>query len=220
MAILSMQEITKSLLPARSDLHIIRKVWHMAVGSLFLYMYCLGNAPAKTWGWFALTIAVLGFAADFLRLRSEKMNQMAVRFFGPFLRESERKDYSGLPFYALGCGLSLFLYNEQIAILSILFLVFSDPISSYFGVKYGKTKLLPNKSLQGSTAGFCTCYLITLIFGIVNAQVSVNLLGFALMAGLVGAISELMSVFVDDNLTIPVISGFGLTFLNMFFQIF
>lgn len=220
MAILSIQEMTKSLLPARSDLHLIRKVWHMSVGSLFLYIYCLGTTPAQTWGWIALTIAALGFTADFLRLRSEKMNQMAVRFFGPFLRESERKDYSGLPFYALGCGLSLFLYSEPIAILSILFLVFSDPISSYFGVKYGKTKMLPNKSLQGSTAGFCTCYLITLVFGIVNAQVSVNLLGFALMAGLVGAISELMSVFVDDNLTIPVISGFGLTFLNLFFQIF
>lgn len=220
MAILSIHEITKSLLPARSDLHLIRKVWHMSMGSLFLYMYYLGNTPARTWGVIALTIAALGFLADFLRLRSEKMNEIAVRFFGPFLRESERKDYSGLPFYALGCGLSLFLYSEQIAILSILFLVFADPISSYFGVKYGKTKILPNKSLQGSTAGFCVCYLITLIFGIMNAPVSVNLLGFALLAGLVGAISELMSVFVDDNLTIPVISGFGLTFLNLFFQIF
>jgi dolichol kinase len=47
-----------------------------------------------------------------------------------------------------------------------------------------------------------------------------NLLTFSLVAGLIGAVSELCSQFVDDNLCIPVLSGLGLTILNYFIQVF
>lgn len=216
----NIQVLAKSFLPARSDLHIARKLWHMGVGSLFLYIYFLGAWSQQTWAILALSIAVIGFSADFIRLRSKKTNELWVKLFGTFLRESEREAYSGLPFYALGCGLSLLLFRAPFAELSVIFLVFSDPISSYFGIRFGKTKILPNKSLQGAAAGFCTCYLATLVYGILTTQVSVNLLGYALIAGFIGSVSELLSVFVDDNLTIPVVSGAGLTFLNLFFNVF
>lgn len=219
MAIFTLENLKESLLPARTDMHLLRKIWHMATGSIAITLFMLSGQDAKTWGWVALAVSFAGFTADFIRLRFPKANELAIKFMGPFMRESERNDYSGLPFYAMGCGLALLLFSPHIALLSILFLVFSDPISSYFGVKYGKEKILPGKSLQGTAAGFCTCYLIALIYGICNAEISFSLLLFALLAGLVGAISELFSVLVDDNLTIPVLSGLGLTFLNMFFQI-
>ena len=139
---------------------------------------------------------------------------------GPFMRESERNGLSGFPFYALGAGLSLYFYSEKIAILSVLFLVFSDPISSFFGVLLGREKILPNKSLQGSLAGFITCYLVTLFYLNAYGENTVQALAFALFAGLVGSLSELLSIFVDDNLTIPVCSGFGLMILNEVFVIF
>jgi diacylglycerol kinase (CTP) len=219
MAFFTIENLKESLLPARTDMHLLRKIWHMSTGSIAITLFLLSGQDQKAWGWAALIFALVGFSVDFLRLRYPKANELAIKFMGIFMRENERNDYSGLPFYALGCGISLLLFQSHIAILSIMFLVFSDPISSYFGVKYGKEKLLPNKSLQGTTAGFCTCYLITLIYGISLGHVSFDLLLFALLAGLVGAISELFSVLVDDNLTIPVISGFGLTGLNLLFQI-
>ena len=136
------------------------------------------------------------------------------------MRESERNGFSGLPYYALGVSLSLLLYEEKIAILSILFLVFSDPISSFFGILLGRDKILPNKSLQGAIAGFVTCYLTTLFYLRYYDYESLNALSFAIIAGLIGTISELMSVLIDDNLTIPVFSGLGLTILNKLFLIF
>ncbi|MFZ4714743.1 MAG: diacylglycerol/polyprenol kinase family protein [Bacteriovoracaceae bacterium] len=219
MAIFTLENLKVSLLPSRTDMHLLRKIWHMATGSVAVALFFLSGQDQQTWGWVALGLAFLGFSADFIRLRYPKANEFAIKFMGIFMRESERNDYSGLPFYSLGCGLALLLYSSNIAVISVLFLVFSDPISSYFGVKYGKEKILPNKSLQGTTAGFCTCYLITLVYGICLGNVSFDLLLFALLAGAVGAISELFSVMVDDNLTIPVVSGLGLTGLNMFFHI-
>ena len=96
-----------------------------------------------------------------------------------------------------------------------MFLVFSDPISSYFGIRFGKDKILPNKSLQGSVAGFSVCYLATLLYTLGSSASAANIFIFAVIAGVIGSVSELVSAFnVDDNLTIPVLSGIGLTILN------
>ena len=88
------------------------------------------------------------------------------------------------------------------------------------GIIYGKDKILPNKSIQGSMAGYMVCYFLTLGFGYYHAGPSLELVLFALIAGMIGSFSELLSIFVDDNLTIPVISGVGLTALNMVIPLF
>ena len=120
----------------------------------------------------------------------------------------------------LGVSLALFLFPQKIGVLAVIFLVFSDPISSYFGILYGKDKILPNKSLQGTVAGYLTCYSVTLVYALFYVEPSVEVLVFAMFGGLIGAISELLSELVDDNLTIPVVSGLGLTALNLFIPLF
>ena len=208
------------ILANRSDIHIIRKIWHMGMGLTALYIYTLLPYSTKEWGLAASVIAAVGLIVDLLRLKNSKFNDLMMKAGGIFYRKSEYNSLSGLPFYALGCGMSLYFFEEKIALLSVLFLVFADPISSYFGVRYGKDKILPNKSLQGTMAGFCVCYILALVWGLYHSGSSLNLLGFSLLAGAVGAISELLSVFIDDNLTIPVVSGLGLTLLNLLFHIF
>ena len=98
-----------------------------------------------------------------------------------------------------------------------MFLVFADPISSFFGILYGTKKILPNKSLQGSIAGFTTCYIVSYIYVLNFSDNGLDVFGFCLLAGVAGAISELLSVFIDDNFTIPLFSGLALTFLNSLF---
>jgi diacylglycerol kinase (CTP) len=88
------------------------------------------------------------------------------------------------------------------------------------GIKYGEDKIFENKSLQGTVTCFAVCYVLTLAAGLYIGNGSVELLTFALLAGMMGAVSELMSVWVDDNFSIPVVSGLGLTLLNFGFQIF
>ncbi len=203
----------------RSDLHLPRKIWHMGMGSLCLVFY-YSFVERESLALLAFVVAVLGFVWDILRIKNRKVNEIAFKIGGPLYRDSEKSGISGLPYYALGISLSLFFYKENIALLSIWFLVFSDPISSLFGILFGKDKVLPNKSIQGSAAGFCTCYLITLFYCLKISGVTENLVLFSLIAGLIGSISELLSAFkVDDNLTIPVVSGLGLSVLNHFFQV-
>lgn len=210
---------TKSL-SARSDLHILRKLCHIFFGVTSIGIYFLSGIDIVIWGWTAVAIACFGFSVDLVRLNSPKVNRLIVKFLGPFMRESERDGFNGTPFYALGMGLCIVFYQEDIAIISILFLVFADPIASFVGVYMGKDKILPNKSLQGTIAAFFVCYLIAMLYLQNLAQPNINMLIFGILAGVVGAISELASAFnIDDNLTIPLISGGGLSVLNYIFQV-
>lgn len=209
------------VLHKRSDLHLLRKLWHITTGSLGLFLFTRSPADQQFWAFVVLGIALAGFIMDITRARFPLLNRTVIKVAGPLMRRSEKDGMSGLPFYALGVSLSLFFYSRDIAILSVMFLVFSDPLSSFFGVLYGKDKIMPNKSLQGAVAGFFTCYLITLFYTMNHVALGNHILVFAVIAGLIGALSELVSAFnIDDNLTIPVLSGLGMTVLNHFVTVF
>ena len=211
----------ESVLHKRSDLHILRKVWHILTGSFGLFIFISSSLSQRFWAFAVLGIAISGFLIDFVRNKVPLINRMVIRIIGPLMRRSERDGVSGLPFYALGISLSLFFFSRDIAIVSTMFLVISDPLSSFFGVLYGKDKILPNKSLQGAVAGFFTCYLITLFYAMNTTTLGSHLLVFSIVAGVIGAASELVSAFnIDDNLTIPVLSGLGLTLLNYYVTVF
>jgi diacylglycerol kinase (CTP) len=209
------------VLHKRSDLHLLRKLWHITTGSIGLLFFTRSPQDQQFWGFIVLAIALSGFVIDITRARFPMINHVVIKVMGPLMRRSEKEGMSGLPFYALGVSISLFSYQRDIAILSVMFLVFSDPLSSFFGVLYGKDKILPNKSLQGAVAGFFVCYLITLFYTMNHVTLGNHILIFAVLAGFIGALSELVSAFnVDDNLTIPVLSGLGMTVLNHFVNVF
>lgn len=203
----------------RSELHLVRKFWHIGTGLLGLSLYFNFQLEPRFTAKVLLTVSLLAFIIETVRMRNERVNDVILKIMGPFMRESERNSYSGFAFYALGVSLSMFFYQESVAILSIIFLIFADPISSLFGVLYGKDQILPNKSLQGTLAGFTTCYLLTFIYSLSHTAPDAKVIGFAFIGGLVGAFSELLSIYADDNLTIPLVSGAGLSLANIVLQI-
>jgi dolichol kinase len=187
---------------------------------LGLLAYKKSGFTTETTAFILLALAISAFLFEFARLRNEKINQYALLLMKPVMRESEKNSVSGLPFYALGVSLALFFFPEKIAILAILFLIFADPIASFFGILYGKDKILPNKSLQGTIAAFSVCYIATLVYGLIYVGPSMNLLLFAIAGGIIGSVSEMCSQFIDDNLCIPVVSGLGLFLINFLLPIF
>jgi dolichol kinase len=208
------------IFPQRNDLHLLRKIWHVSVGLIVIIVYYSTPYSSKDWAELNLFIALTAFAGEWVRLRVPKINYYVTSLMGPFMRESERNDYSGFPYYALGCSLSMFFFEEKIALLSILFLIFADPICSLIGVLYGKNKLIGQKSFQGAIAGFIVCTIVAMVYGIIFKGYSSNLLIFSVLSGFIGATAELCSVWIDDNLTIPVVSGFGMTILNVLYHVY
>ena len=202
----------------RSDVHLARKIWHMAgVFCLFL-----------VWALFSYEMSILIFSVlwlmfvpgDILRLQNKNVNQTLTRLFKPIMRESELHRLAGTSYLLTGTILLALIFEPHVVSLSLLFLSFADPIASFVGIKYGKDKLFNNKSLQGFMAAFVVCFVVTSIYlYIVNTEK--YLLVLSLCAGLIGAVSELIPVWkLDDNLTMPLFSSFGLTLLFTFFNVF
>lgn len=214
------QKPSKLTWSLRNELHLLRKLWHMGTGLLGLYIFFKLGIPARKMAIILFGIGVFGLCVDLIRINVPALQNKMNIFFRYLMRDSERNSITGFPYYALGTSCSLFFFETKIAILSILYLVFADPISSLIGVLYGKDKILPNKSVQGSVAGFLVCYILTLIYGMAYGASGLDLLIFSIMGGIIGSLSELLSYKIDDNLVIPVASGLGLTLLNFFVPLF
>lgn len=203
------------MLLKRSDLHLARKLWHILTGLTGMGFYFYVDLPSEDVGLALLGFGIFAFFFDLLRLKVNSLNEVMIKVMGPFMREGERSSLSGLPFYALGVGGSLFFFREPFAIISIFFLVFSDPVSSGFGIAFGKQKIWGRKSFEGAVAGFICCFLIVMTYGLMYFPVNINLFAFSLLAALAGCIAELVSTKIDDNLTIPLISGGAMTIVNL-----
>lgn len=208
-----------SELPSRSTLHLARKFWHIGTGLLGLAIVEIFSLTQTQAAFILLAVAIVSLATDLIRMKNDAVNEIVLKLMGPFMRKSEVHSLSGVPFFAFGTSMTLFFFSRDIAFLSVLFLIFADPIASLIGILYGKDKFLPNKSIQGSAAGFMTCFIITLSYAGITLGLQTEVFLFAIMAGMIGSVSEMASVVVDDNLTIPLISGAGLTVLNYFLPI-
>jgi dolichol kinase len=123
------------------------------------------------------------------------------------MRDTEVSQLTGIPFYMASCLFAFLIFPHHVAVLSILYLAFGDPSSSFFGVLYGRNKIFPNKSLQGTLGGFCVCFVVTVAYLGWQGQAGDRLLLMALLGGFAGCVAELLPLNVDDNFAIPVVSG-------------
>ncbi len=208
--------VVPARLHIRNDLHIARKVWHMVTGLIIVLCYMAGiQQPAA--------IVILGavlcldLIVESSRLRSSIFNDKILKFMGPIMRTHEIKQMSTVPHYLCSAILAIAIFPKPVAILSILFLAFGDPLASFFGILYGSKgpRFSNGKTLIGTLAGVVTCSLLTFMYLCSSAPSDGTLLVLTLVGGLAGGMAELLPFDIDDNFTIPMISGFALWFAFM-----
>ncbi|MBC7421656.1 MAG: hypothetical protein H7328_13085 [Bdellovibrio sp.] len=207
--------VTHSGFKNRSDLHVARKVWHMAgVFAIFTGWIFLPY-------WLAMTILgllwVMFVPVDIIRQNNKLVNKNLTQMFRPIMRSSELNRLAGTTYLLTGVILIALIFNRGIVSISLLFLAFADPLASYIGIKYGKDKIFGHKSVQGFMAAFVVCATVCYFFLSYN-HITQHLIIASLLAGMVGAVSELIPLAkLDDNFTMPVLSSVGLSILFYFF---
>jgi dolichol kinase len=182
------------------------------MGMLIVFIYLFSGMSVGS------AVMILGSALgldliiETARLRIPAFNEQVVRYWGPFMRSCEISKMSGVPYYILASLLALAIFPKPVGVLSVLFLAIGDPIASLVGILYGKNsiRVAEGKSLVGTLAGVAACALTTLIF-LKAYPVPVTdgaWIGLSLVGGLAGGTAELAPFDMDDNFTIPMISGF------------
>lgn len=164
---------------------------------------------------------IVFIGGDFLRQKYPSLNDFVVHVFGPIMRQNEANRLAGTSFLIVGVTLVVAFFPRDIVSLTLLFLCFADPLASYVGIRFGKEKILGNKTIQGFLAAFVTCMACAYFFMSWKDYPSDRLLIFSLFAGLVGSLAELIPIAnLDDNLTLPIVSASGLWVLFYFFGFF
>ncbi len=199
-----MEEIN---LHQRSDLHLLRKTFHICFGIALLYPLWYEQKSREWMAAFLGTLLALVMSIEYMRSHWKEVNQWMVRIMGPVMRESEVTAISGIPFYLGSFLFSVLVFPEHITIIAMLHLIFGDPSSSFFGVLWGRDKLFPHKSLQGALGGFAVCTTTTALYLHIAQIGDGKIVILSIIGGLAGAIAELLPLNIDDNFSIPVVSG-------------
>ena len=181
--------------------HIGRKLYHLAGGlGLLSVYYILGRERALL---FYAALFTIVLAIDGARLLVPAWNRFVFTRFGAFIRKSEEHTLTGTGPYVLGVGLSLYAYSPEAATAAICFLAFGDVSATAIGERYGRTKV-GEKSLEGTAAFIAAATLsgFLLLFMGIHLPAWIMVLGVLAAAGV-----ELLTLPVNDNLVIPLVSG-------------
>lgn len=197
--------LRSSELPAPSfrPTNYARSVFH--VGSALVALLVLVLAPWP--GFPTLLSGVLcgtAWSLEIARRRSPRANDRLMRFFGAVAHAHERHRVNSSTWYMTALLLLSILVEPAVSAIAVAVLGFGDPAAALIGRRFGRIRLRAGRSLEGS-CGFVAAASLA-AFAVASAllpgTLAVHLL-IAVVAGVTGAIVEMFSTSVDDNLTIP-----------------
>ncbi|MDP6133502.1 MAG: hypothetical protein QF856_02790 [Candidatus Marinimicrobia bacterium] len=180
---------------------IYRKLIHLSSSCIPFMLWYFGKDTFQPW---IISCAIILPILDYGRRHNKFLYRIYSNLFITFTRPIEQGILSGASWVIIGAAVTIFIFNENTAIIGLLVLSIADSAAAIVGIKFGKTQLF-SKSLEGSTAFFITATII--VFSLSSAAVYVNFI-----AVIAATIVELFSTpRINDNLLIPMVLALILT---------
>ena len=183
-----------------------RKIIHVTIlivlaAYFFIQNYLIdaGRTPilAKQVALLFLVALLIGFLIlEYLRL---ELN-WKITFFYMFIRKKEQDRMYGVVYFLAATIISLAVFDYRIALAALLMTTFGDIVAAVIGKRYGTTLIYRNKTW----AGFLSELATNLMVGFLILNNIYIILGMAFIATIV----ETLVDELDDNLLIPLFSGF------------
>tara|TARA_Y100001968_G_scaffold333847_1_gene400137 strand:+ start:4314 stop:4895 length:582 start_codon:yes stop_codon:yes gene_type:complete len=146
-----------------------------------------------------ICITIIYLLFDFSR-RNHLINKLYLDFFHLITRNNEKRgNLTGASYVFLGILITIFFFDQKIAIPAILIMSLSDSSSAIIGRKYNYTRI-KLKTLEGSIAFFFTTLMILFFFNI-------DLLYSIIISFILVFIEYFDRFFIDDNLSLPIFSA-------------
>ncbi len=183
-----------------------RKLWHFSAGA-FMVSVLIWNFPSKR-----TPLVILGAATivllviDILRFGTPWGKQLFRVYFGQIAGRKEDEGPNASFFYSVSLLVAVLLFEPRIAMGAIISLAVGDPIAGIVGTLFGRLRL-KGKAVEGAAANLAASFLL------INLLVRSPWIAFAGAAA--GAAVELLPIpKVDDNLSVPIVSGLAMTIVS------
>jgi acyl phosphate:glycerol-3-phosphate acyltransferase len=129
-----------------------------------------------------------------------------------FYKKTENRRFSSMTSFVVAMFIVFLLFPPEVAYLCLIFVIFGDLAGKLIGLKYGRKKILHNRTLSGSLGFITGCifsgFVLLLIFDIKFP--------YLLIGALCATLSELFSNKMDDNFTVGILTGACLVALQYF----
>ena len=188
---------------ARSFFHVLS-----AVGAAVLVQHVL---TPRTTAIVAGSFAAAGWTMEAARRLSPAANRFMMGVFKHVAHEHERHRINSSTWYTTALLLLSLTMSPLAVTAALLVLGVGDPMAGLIGRRWGRTKLVGGRSLEGSLAfvaagGIAAALALVVYYPKLGAGPVAAMAGAAALAG---ALAELLVRKVDDNFTIPVAAGAG-----------
>ena len=162
---------------------------------------------------FLVFALIIDLELEYFRLDSKIKIPILNYVWGKFRREKE-KEHVGSDIYFLIAAIIVFsVFDKRIAVVAILMTLFGDLSAAIIGTRFGKHKLgfLKDRSYEGVISEFIVDIIIAVVvltYGNYMQIFSIKLILLSIVMALIATIVETKIYKVDDNLFVPIATGF------------
>jgi dolichol kinase len=152
-------------------------------------------------------IAVIMTLIDISRLKGWGIWRLFRPLIGRMVRAHEQSgDFTGATYILWSVVATVALYRRDIAVAALAFIVVGDTLAALIGRKFGRHRF-GRKSLEGSLG----CLVGTLVVAFVAPGLATSV---AVTGAVVAAVVEGFSGPIDDNVSVPLLSGLAMYLLE------
>lgn len=180
------------------------KLWRVIIRPAAVLFIPINEMAGRQFLLYLLGILYIIFLGmDLYRLFARK------RFKGIYKR-SESRRISSMTGFLLSMFIVFLLFSKDIAYLCLVFIIFGDLFAKLAGLTFGRIRIIHRRTVEGSM-GFLAGSLLSgaIIAWIFGISMSILLAGV-----FIATLAEIFSFRVDDNFTVGILTGAGLTALE------
>ena len=197
---------------------IYRKLFHLfAIIIPILYYFVIKSDIISIC--ILLPIALFCVISDSARMENPELKNKFFKVFGMMLREHEVNRLTGASYLLTSSVVAIAIFTKEIAFLAISYLVIGDTLASLVGLKLGKRRIVSTlKTVEGLIASFLGCAIYGLLCYFLffekvfagNNRAPQQAIIFILVGAMVASITEVVDLHINDNISIPIISGLAM----------
>lgn len=175
-------------------------------------------------------LLIISIETEYFRIELGKKIPI-ISFFWRYKRQKEKYQLGAEVFFLIGGIIVLGIFDLRVAAAAILMTTFGDLASVIIGQRFGRIKIYKDRALEGILAEFFIDILIGFLFVRTLTNGSIWWINSIIPAGqpiwpviivmaLTATIVETLSGKLNDNLLIPLFSGFNghlILFIMAFF---
>ena len=150
---------------------------------------------------FLSAMVIFCFFIEIFRTENSFISKFFEKYLFFMMRSFEKQgSLTGSTWVFVGALITIILVPQPFSLLALFFLAFGDTLAALVGMKFPFIKI-GEKTLSGSLACFIMCLFVGLFL---NFEISSEII---LIGAFTATIAELTSIKINDNISIPVLSG-------------